>query len=86
MSTITENVLLARERIARAAREAGRDPGEVRLLAATKMNDAERVREAVAAAATFAGAASSPSAIVWTDADISLTKVRPLPLPAATTL
>jgi len=55
MSTITENVLLARERIARAAREAGRDPGEVRLLAATKMNDPDRIREAVAAGVDLCG-------------------------------
>ena len=49
MNTIRENVALARERIAAAAREAGRDPAEIRLLAATKMNDADRVREAVEA-------------------------------------
>ena len=55
MSTITENVLLARERIAAAAREVGRDPGEVRLLAATKMNDADRIREAVAAGVDLCG-------------------------------
>ncbi len=55
MSQITENILLARARIAAAAREAGRDPGEVRLLAATKMNDADRVREAVAAGVDLCG-------------------------------
>ena len=47
MSTIGENVALARARIAAAAREAGRDPAEIRLLAATKMNDPARIREAV---------------------------------------
>ena len=37
MSFITENVQIARERIRAAALSAGRDPGEIRLLAATKM-------------------------------------------------
>ena len=55
MSTIAENVRLARERIAAAAREAGRDPGEVRLLAATKMNGPERIAEAVAAGVDLCG-------------------------------
>lgn len=55
MSTITENVRIARERIAAAAREAGRDPGEIRLLAATKMNGPERIAEAVAAGVDVCG-------------------------------
>ena len=55
MSTIGENVALARERIAAAAREAGRDPEEIRLLAATKMNDPARIREAVEAGVDFCG-------------------------------
>ena len=45
--SITENVALVKENIARAARAAGRDPGEILLVAATKMNDADRVREAI---------------------------------------
>ncbi|MBR7190095.1 MAG: YggS family pyridoxal phosphate-dependent enzyme [Oscillospiraceae bacterium] len=49
MSVITENVLLAKRTIAEAAAEAGRDASEVRLLAATKMNGPEAIREAVAA-------------------------------------
>jgi len=49
MSIITQNVAFARERIAAAAAAAGRDPGEIRLLAATKMNPPERVAEAIAA-------------------------------------
>ena len=49
MGTITENVRLARQRINAAAESAGRSGAEVRLLAATKMNDAGRVREAVRA-------------------------------------
>ena len=49
MSFITENVRAARSRIAEAAAEVGRDPSAVRLLAATKMNPPEAVREAIAA-------------------------------------
>ncbi len=55
MSTIAENVAEARRRIAAAAESAGRDPGEIRLLAATKMNDADRVREAIAAGVDLCG-------------------------------
>ena len=49
MGFITENVLEARRRIAAAAAESGRDASSVRLLAATKMNGPEAVREAIAA-------------------------------------
>lgn len=52
---IEENVAQARERIARAAVEAGRRPGDITLVAATKMNDAERVRAAIAAGVDVCG-------------------------------
>lgn len=55
MSTIAENVMLTKQRIAQAAIRAGRSPEEVRLCAATKMNDAARVREAVAAGVDICG-------------------------------
>ncbi len=55
MSTITDNVRSARERIAAAAAEAGRAPGEIRLLAATKMNGPDAVREAIAAGVDLCG-------------------------------
>ena len=55
MSTIAENVAEAKRRIAAAAESAGRDPASVRLLAATKMNDADRVRQAVAAGVDLCG-------------------------------
>ena len=45
MSMITENVAQIRSRIAAAARAAGRDPADIRLCAATKMNDSAAVRE-----------------------------------------
>ena len=47
MNTIRENILEIRARMDAAARAAGRDPGEILLCAASKMNDAERVHEAV---------------------------------------
>ena len=48
MSTIAENIANIRAQMAEAAKKAGRDPSEILLCAATKMNDAARVREAVA--------------------------------------
>ena len=53
--TIAENVALVKENIARAARAAGRDPAEIRLVAASKTNDADRVREAIAAGVEICG-------------------------------
>ncbi len=53
--TIAENVAQIKETIAQAARAAGRDPAEVRLVAASKMNDADRVREAIAAGVEICG-------------------------------
>ena len=47
MSTIAENIRTIRETMAEAARQAGRDPSEIRLCAATKMNDAAAVRAAI---------------------------------------
>ena len=47
--TIAENIAKIRENMAAAAREAGRDPGEILLVGASKMNDAAACREAVAA-------------------------------------
>mgnify|MGYP000943322153 CR=1 FL=1 len=55
MSTIAENVASIREKMAEAARQAGRDPESIRLCAATKMNDAAAVREAIAAGVDCCG-------------------------------
>ena len=49
MSTIAENIEAIRENMAQAARAAGRDPKDIQLCAATKMNGAAAVKEAVAA-------------------------------------
>lgn len=47
--SITENIAQVRASIAQAARETGRDPSEILLVGASKMNDAAACREAVAA-------------------------------------
>jgi pyridoxal phosphate enzyme (YggS family) len=44
--TIAENIAEVRARIVRAARRAGRDPAEVQLMAVTKTQPANRIREA----------------------------------------
>ncbi len=52
---IAGNVAFVRERIIQAAREAGRNPEEIRLVAATKMNGSEAVRAAVRAGVDICG-------------------------------
>ena len=47
--SIAENLMQVRKNIAKAAAEAGRDPGEITLVGASKMNDAAACREAIAA-------------------------------------
>ena len=53
--TIAENVALVKNNIAAAAARAGRDPKEILLVAASKTNGAERVREAIAAGVDACG-------------------------------
>ena len=53
--SITENVASIRARIDAAAIAAGREPKDILLCAATKMNDAEAVRQAVAAGVDCCG-------------------------------
>ena len=53
--SIAENVAKILSDIERAAIAAGRDPKEITLCAATKMNDAQRVREAIAAGVRCCG-------------------------------
>lgn len=52
---IAENVRSVQERVEAAARAAGRDPASVTLVAATKMNDAEKVKEAIRAGIRVCG-------------------------------
>ena len=53
--SIAENVAKILSNIEKAAIAAGRDPKEITLCAATKMNDAHRVREAIAAGVRCCG-------------------------------
>ena len=53
--SIAENVAKVRAQIAEAAIACGRDPGEIRLCAATKMNDADAVRQAIRAGVDCCG-------------------------------
>ena len=53
--TLEENVALVKERIRAAARSAGRDPGEVTLVAATKVQTSDTIRRAIAAGVTICG-------------------------------
>ena len=53
--SIAENVVRIYSEIQQAAIAAGRDPKEITLCAATKMNDAARVREAIAAGVRCCG-------------------------------
>ena len=55
METIQERVARVRAEIRAAALACGRDPGEIALCAATKMNDAEAVRQAIAAGVDCCG-------------------------------
>ena len=53
--SITENVAAIKANISAAALACGRDPGEIQLCAATKMNGPEAVREAIAAGVDCCG-------------------------------
>lgn len=53
--SIAENVARIRAEIEKAALACGRDPGEIKLCAATKMNDADAVRQAIRAGVDCCG-------------------------------
>jgi pyridoxal phosphate enzyme (YggS family) len=53
--SIADNIKTVMDRIADAAKRAGRDPDSVRLVVVTKAVDRERINEAVAAGATILG-------------------------------
>lgn len=53
--SIAENVAHVRAEMTAAALACGRDPGSIRLCAATKMNDADAVRQAIAAGVDCCG-------------------------------
>jgi len=53
--SLSENITLVKEKIAAAAAAAGRDPGEVTLVAATKTQTSDTIRAAIAAGITVCG-------------------------------
>ena len=53
--SIAENVARIRSEMETAALSCGRDPGQIKLCAATKMNDADAVRQAIAAGVDCCG-------------------------------
>ena len=53
--SIAENVARIRAQMAEAAIACGRNPSEIKLCAATKMNYADAVRQAIAAGVDYCG-------------------------------
>ncbi len=53
--SIAENIAQIRQQMNQAAIAAGRDPSQILLCAATKMNDSENVRQAIAAGVDCCG-------------------------------
>ena len=53
--SIAENIAVIREKMNQAAIAAGRDPKSIQLCAATKMNDADTVRQAIAGGVDLCG-------------------------------
>ncbi len=53
--SIRENIADIREKMRAAAEAAGRDPGDIQLCAATKMNDADKVKAAIRAGVDLCG-------------------------------
>jgi pyridoxal phosphate enzyme (YggS family) len=55
MSTIKQNLLRVTERMEKAAREAGRDPNDIKLVAVSKTVEAARIKEAIEAGVSILG-------------------------------
>ena len=53
--TLEEKIAQVKENIARAAREVGRDPAEITLVAATKVQSSDTIRQAIAGGITVCG-------------------------------
>ncbi|MBI4620746.1 MAG: YggS family pyridoxal phosphate-dependent enzyme [Desulfobacterales bacterium] len=55
MSQIADNILSVKERIEKAALKAGRDPGEVKLVAVSKTVGVKEIKDAISAGVTILG-------------------------------
>ena len=53
--SLAERIALVNEKIAAATRQAGREPSEVTLVAATKVQTSDTIRQAIAAGVTICG-------------------------------
>lgn len=53
--SLAEKIQVVRDNIAQAAREVGRDPAEITLVAATKVQTSDTIRQAIAAGITVCG-------------------------------
>ena len=53
--SLAENIAQVNANIAAAAREAGRDPSEIALVAATKVQTSDTIRNAIRAGITICG-------------------------------
>ena len=53
--SLAERIALVNKKIAAAARQAGREPSEVTLVAATKVQTSDTIRQAIAAGVTICG-------------------------------
>ena len=53
--SLAERIALVNEKIAAAAGQAGREPSEVTLVAATKVQTSDTIRQAIAAGVTICG-------------------------------
>ena len=53
--SLAERIALVNEKIAAAARQAGREPSEVTLVAAIKVQTSDTIRQAIAAGVTICG-------------------------------
>lgn len=60
--SIADNVKYVQDKVAAAAIAAGKKPEDIGLVAATKMNSADRVREAIAAGIKICGGKQSAGA------------------------
>ena len=61
MNAIARRVAQARQAIVQAALTAGRDPGEVTLVAATKTQTDDAIRQVIAAGVTACGERPTPT-------------------------
>ena len=63
--SLAERIALVNKKIAAAARQAGREPSEVTLVAATKVQPSDTIRQAIAAGVTMCACGGSWQSLPW---------------------